>query len=140
MKELDEEFRKLKAKQSHENAFKRLKKDGSTSSANVRRRLALIANERLLPDAAASRAARSFSETIAFCKAQAVNLDWVLYGDLKGLLRTVQDARSTTPEAELAQSQEVATLFRQLPPHDRNRLLNGLRNMTGAASKRGPAA
>ena len=69
-----------------------------------------------------------------------MNLDWVLYGDLKGLLRTVRDARSTTPEAELAQSQEVATLFRQLLPHDRNRLLNGLRNMTGAAFKREPSA
>ncbi|MCA6105105.1 hypothetical protein [Bradyrhizobium australafricanum] len=129
-----------RSQQSHERAFKRLQKAGSTSAANVRRRLAVIADERLIPTADVLKALRSDRATLDFCVEHAISTDWVFYGDLKGLLRTVRDARSTTPEATLAQSQEVATLFGQLTPHDRNRLLNGLRNMTGAAPKRGPAA
>ncbi|WP_141340921.1 hypothetical protein [Bradyrhizobium sp. USDA 3458] len=138
--DFESKIEKIKARQSHENAFKRLQKAGSTSAANVRRRLAVIADERLIPAADVLKALRSGRATLDFCVTHAISTDWVLYGSLSGLLRTVRDARSTTPEVEQAQSQEVATLFRRLSPHDRNRLLNGLRNMTGAASKRGPAA
>ncbi|MGY4260100.1 hypothetical protein ACVI1L_007168 [Bradyrhizobium sp. USDA 4516] len=138
--DFESKIEKIKSQQSHENAFKRLQKDGSTSSANIRRRLKLIADERLIHGAEVSKACRSDRAMLDFCVNHAISTDWVLYGSLSGLLRTVRDARSTTPEVEQAQSQEVAILFRQLTPHDRNRLLNGLRNMTGAASKRGPAA
>ncbi|MGY4570501.1 hypothetical protein [Bradyrhizobium sp. USDA 3256] len=138
--DFQDRLERIKAQQSHENAFRRLEKDGSTSTANVKRRLALIADERLIRGSEVLKACRSDRAMLDFCVTHAISTDWVFYGDLKGLLRTVRDARSVTPDAEQAQSQEVAALFRQLTPHDRGRLLNGLRNMTGAPSKRGPAA
>ncbi|WOH55055.1 hypothetical protein [Bradyrhizobium sp. BWC-3-1] len=137
--EFGSEIEKIKAQQSHENAFRRLKKDGSTARANVKRRLMVIAEERLIPRAEVLKACRSDLDMRDFCVNHAISFDWVFLGNLKGLLRTVREARVTTPEAELAQSQEVATLFRRLTPRDRSRLLNGLRNMT-SAPKRGPAA
>lgn len=129
----------VKAQQSHEQAFRRLQKSGSTSGASIRRRLTAFAEERLIPRAEVLKACRSDFAMREFCVNQGISFDWVFLGDLKGLLRTVREARVTTPEVEMAQSQEAATLFRQLTPHDRIRLLNGLRNMI-QASKREPVA
>jgi hypothetical protein len=72
---------------------------------------------------------------MAFCTAHNLSFDWVFYGDLKGLFRTVQDARITSPEIEQAQAAEVAQLFKRLPAFRRTSLLNGLRNMTGHGRK-----
>src|SRR3981081_4721223 len=94
---LDQETRdriaKVKARQSHEAAEKRLMRDGSTSIRNVRRRLLLIAAERMLDAKEASAAARSWPRTLVYGKAHHISIDWVTYGDLKGLLRSTQEPR-----------------------------------------------
>jgi hypothetical protein len=132
---LADRIARVTAEQSRGKALKRLERDGSGADKNVRRRLQVIAQERGLSVSEVSKAIRSNPSLMAFCTAHNLSFDWVFYGDLKGLFRTVQDARITSPEIEQAQAAEVAQLFKRLPAFRRTSLLNGLRNMTGHGRK-----
>lgn len=128
---LKDRIARVTAEQSRKKACQRLARDGNDAEKNIRRRLQVTARERLIPDAEISRALRG-QNLASFCLAHGISMDWVMWGDLKGLFRTVQDARITSPEMEQAQASEVAMLFKRLPPHDRTRLLNGLRQRRAA--------
>jgi hypothetical protein len=133
--ETKDRIARVRAEQSRKKALQRLARDGNCEDKNVRRRLQVIALERGLSHSETSKAAKSMNSLAVFCCAHNVSLDWVAYGDLKGLFRTIQDARVTSPEIEEAQAAEVARLFKRLRPHDRTRLLAGLRQMTGHGRK-----
>jgi hypothetical protein len=130
---------RVKAEQSRETALKRLARDGNCTENNIRRRLRVIALERRIPDAEISKALRG-QNLSPFCLAHGISTDWVMYGDLKGLFRTVQDARNTSPEIEEAHAAEVAQLFRRLLPNDKTRMLNNLRQITATEREKKPRA
>jgi hypothetical protein len=70
----------------------RLFDEGSMAS-NIRRRLAWLAAELQIPQDELPRIDRTLTpELIEFCNERRVSLDWLLRGDLRGLLR-IQRAR-----------------------------------------------
>jgi hypothetical protein len=79
-------------------ALHRLGKDGAGSDAAVRRRISLIAAERKLdpPETEALMKGRWLStfHICQFAKKHHVSLDWLICGDLKGLLRTARGCPS----------------------------------------------
>jgi len=123
-------IKRVTDEQSRNSAYRRLIKDGGMHTTNIRKRLELIARERCIPSSEISKAMRG-QNLITFCNAHDLSIDWVMGGDLKGLLRTIEWQRSTTPDILQQQSIEIATLFRQLPARDRTKMLNGLRRLVG---------
>jgi len=82
-------------------AIDRLTKDGNCSNAAVRKRIALIAAERKLEPSETEalmkgRWLRTF-DLCQFAKKHHLSVDWLIFGDLKGLLRTVRGC-PTRPE------------------------------------------
>jgi hypothetical protein len=58
----------------------------------TRIRIRMIAQERGLSDAEIAKAMNcGTAAVVAFAKKHNISLDWLVYGDLKGLLRTVRD-------------------------------------------------
>jgi hypothetical protein len=73
----------------------------------MRIRISMIARERGLPDSEIAKAMNcgtggghlsdaAFSAVIEFTDKHNVSLDWLLFGDLKGLLRTVRAKQQST--------------------------------------------
>jgi hypothetical protein len=82
-------------------ACDRLTDDGSCSNAAIRKRIALIAAERKLDPSETmammkGRWLRTF-DLCQFAKKYHLSADWLVYGDLEGLLRTVRGC-PTRPE------------------------------------------
>jgi hypothetical protein len=82
-------------------AMERLVDDGSCSNAAIRKRIALIAAERKLDPSETmammkGRWLRTF-DLCQFAKKYHLGADWLIFGDLKGLLRTVRGC-PTRPE------------------------------------------
>src|SRR5882757_7127049 len=74
-------------------AMERLVDDGASSNASIRKRVALIAAERKLDPSETmammkGRWLRTF-DLCQFAKKYHLSADWLIFGDLKGLLRTV---------------------------------------------------
>jgi hypothetical protein len=82
-------------------AYQRLVDDGASSNATIRKRIALIAAERKLDPSETmammkGRWLRTF-DLCQFAKKYHLSADWLVYGDLEGLLRTVRGC-PTRPE------------------------------------------
>lgn len=93
----------------------RLRKDGCSSDAAMRRRVLLLAAERNLPPA---EYAKLFHKRVItgsildFCKKHDVSLDWLMYGDLKGLQRMKRWAKED-PDVQTAR---ILRKFHALKP------------------------
>jgi hypothetical protein len=70
---------------------------------------------------------------MAFCEQHNVSLDWLLLGDLRGLLRTVQNAQPA-PEIVEAQKREIVQLLLAMPPARRSKAIAAVREMIGKGS------
>ncbi len=69
--------------------------DAASSKEASRTRIALIAAERGLANAETAFAGRlATGDFISFSMRHNISMDWLLCGDLKGLLRTVRARRS----------------------------------------------
>src|SRR5438045_2694339 len=76
------------------NADERLARDGACSRSAIRRRIQLIAQERRLRPAAVAKAMTcGTNNVVEFCERHDVSCDWLVCGDLKGLLATVERRR-----------------------------------------------
>ena len=96
-------------------ARKRLRKDGCSSDAAMRRRVLLLAAERNLPPAEYAklmRKGRSMKPILEFCKKHDVSLDWLMDGDLKGLQRMKKWAKEDPDE----QRARILRKFHALKP------------------------
>ena len=93
----------------------RLRKDGCSSGAAMRRRVLLLAAERNLPP---TEYAKLFHKRVItgsildFCKKHDVSLDWLMYGDLKGLQRMKRWAKED-PDVQTAR---ILRKFHALKP------------------------
>ena len=79
----------------------RLRKDGCSSDAAMRRRVLLLAAERDLPPAEYAKLLhkRTMMKSIQeFCRKHDVSLDWLMDGDLKGLQRMKKWAKEDPDE------------------------------------------
>jgi hypothetical protein len=73
----------------------RLAEDGATSKEAVRRRILALAYERKLPKAEFAKALTCSTFAVAqFADRHRLSYDWLLLGDLKGLLRMTNDRRA----------------------------------------------
>jgi hypothetical protein len=99
-------------------ALKRLSKDGASSNAAVRRRIALIAAERKLDPSETRALMKGRCLTLRhlgqFAEKHRVNLDWLIGGNLKGLLDTARGRPSRPQEPILDPWYEVGLLLRKL--------------------------
>jgi hypothetical protein len=69
----------------------RLESDGACSKAAIRRRIELIARERSLTSTDTANAMSCFTgHLLQFAERYGLSLDWLICGDLNGLLRTVR--------------------------------------------------
>src|ERR1700686_4117453 len=83
-------------------ACDRLTEDGASSKAAIRKRIALIAAERKLDPSETEelmkgRWLRTF-HLRQFAKKHHLSVDWLIFGDLKGLLRTVAVPPDPNPD------------------------------------------
>src|ERR1700730_8631076 len=75
--------------------YQRDLRSAASSKDAIRTRVMLIANERGLPESETKWAGRLGTlDAMRFVKKHRVNMDWLLLGDLKGLLETVRGCPS----------------------------------------------
>jgi hypothetical protein len=117
--EISEEAKKALADVRRRKAIDRLQRDGCCSIDAVRRRVQAIAAERNIPPAEYAKLTHKRVSTraaVAFCDKHKISLDWLLYGDLKGLQRMTQEAKAEPPEIPEPQRKEIMRLFSALTP------------------------
>ena len=99
--DISEEAKQALANVAQVKARASLVRDGCHTDAALRRRVLLLAAERNLPPAEYAKLMhkrimmRSIQE---FCKKHNVSLDWLMYGDLKGLQRMKRWAKEDPDE------------------------------------------
>ncbi len=72
-------------------AYQRPNSRVASSKHAIKTRIALIGSERKIPKAEIVRAqTTSHYEIMKFCTKYGISFDWILFGDLTGLLRTVR--------------------------------------------------
>ena len=117
-------------------AIRRLSEDGASSNAAIRKRIAHIAAERGLPESETSKVMGRLltRDVMHFAKKHRVNLDWLIAGDLKGLLETARGCPSrprqpvlTPDELHRAQKREILELAKSLNDEQQGRFLKYLR-------------
>lgn len=94
--DISEEAKRAIANGAQMKARARLVRDGCRTDAAMLRRLSALAVERNLPPAEYAQLLhkRIMASSIQeFCRKHNVSLDWLMYGDLKGLQRMKQWAR-----------------------------------------------
>ncbi len=98
----------------------RLRRDGCNTDAAMKRRVLALAAERNLPpaDYAKLMHKRVLDRSIhEFCDKHDVSLDWLMYGDLKGLQRMKQWAEEKNRAPTVQQERcEIIQLMLALPP------------------------
>jgi hypothetical protein len=126
--EISEEAKRSLADVARRKAADRLRRDGAHSMDAVRRRVRAIAEERKLPPAEYAKLMYkriSTGHAVAFCEKHRISMDWLLCGDLQGLLRTAQGCPSRPrQEASTAlpfayTSEEFVEAINQLDPKAR---------------------
>ena len=82
----------------------------------IRARISLIATERGLPESETKKAMGRLAtrDVVHFARKHRVNMDWLICGDLKGLLETVRGCPSRPRSPVLDPWFEVGGLLRQL--------------------------
>jgi hypothetical protein len=113
-------------------ASDRLRRDGNFSPDAIRRRMRAFAHDRDLPPAEIPGRVNTRS-LAAFVEKHNVSCEWLMFGDLRGLLKTVQNAQPA-PEIVEAQRREIVQLLLAMPPARRASAIAAVREMIGKGS------
>jgi hypothetical protein len=116
---ISQEAKTALANAARRKAADRLERDGAHSTAALQRRVRSLAQERNIPPADFAKLMYKriiTANAMAFCEKHQVSLDWLLYGDLRGLQRMTKEAKATPREMPEAQRKEVMQLFSALSP------------------------
>jgi hypothetical protein len=138
--EISEEAKKSLANVARQAAFRRLERDGAHSMDALRRRVRAIAQERNLQPADIAKMMHkriSTTNAMAFCEKHKVSMDWLLCGDLQGLRRMTQEAKTTQCETIEAQRKEIVRLFHALSPRMQAAALACIQELTTRESANG---
>jgi hypothetical protein len=103
----------------------------------MKRRVLALAAERNLPpaDYAKLMHKRVMDRSIhEFCSKHDVSLDWLMYGDLKGLQRMKQWAYEKNRGATVQERCEIIRLLLALPPETQKQAFRLIRELGGSAS------
>jgi hypothetical protein len=115
-------------------ASDRLTRDGATSTAALQRRVMVLAHERNLAPADYFRLMYrriNTSDMLAFCEKHEVNLDWLMFGDLKGLRQMTQERRAGKPAFPPGSLQEKLACLTEA---ERETIRKAIDQVTGDAS------
>ena len=91
--EISEQAKRTLADLPRRKALQRLERDGATSTKAVQRRIRAIAEERKIPPADFAKLMHKRISTFTimqFCEKHKISYDWLLCGDLQGLVRIEQ--------------------------------------------------
>ena len=135
--EISEEAKLAIANGALRKARDRLLRDGARSNAAMRRRLLALAAERNLPPAEYAKLMhkRIMDRSIHdFCSKHNVSLDWLMYGDLKGLQRMKQWAKEHHGLTADEQRAEISRLLLALPPATQKLAIKLIRELGGSAN------
>jgi hypothetical protein len=108
--EISEEAKKSLANAARQRAFRRLERDGAHSTAALQRRVRALAEERNIPTADIHKLMYKKPSThsvMVFCEKYKVSYDWILCGDLRGLQKMSQSARTDQAERKEVASRMV---------------------------------
>ena len=106
-------------------ARNRLRRDGCSSDAALRRRMLLLAAERNLPPAEYAKLMhkqRTMKPLLAFCEKHHVSLDWLMDGSLQGLKR-MKDVPKPAPK-KVFSSDELLAKIALLDPGGRQYIID----------------
>jgi hypothetical protein len=115
-------------------AIDRLTRDGATSTAALQRRVMALAHERNIPPADYAKLMHKRVLTghmLAFCKNHEVSVDWLMFGDLKGLQRMTQERRAGKPVFPPGSLQEKLACLTEA---ERETIRKAIDQVTGDAS------
>jgi hypothetical protein len=135
--EISEEAKQALANVAQRKAGDRLRRDGCSTDAAMQRRVLSLAAERNLPPADYAKlmhkrvAGKSIHE---FCSNHDVSLDWLMYGDLKGLQRMKQWAKEKRDRTADEQRGEITRLLLALPPATQGLAIKLIRELGGSAN------
>jgi hypothetical protein len=123
---------RARARQRPKTPLGRLTKDGASTNEAMRRRIQVIAHERRLQPSEVAKAltCRTF-DVVQFAERHRISCDWLICGDLKGLLRTAQ-ARERPPVEEGRRL--IAQLLQKLDPRLLPAALQGIRQIVAEQS------
>jgi hypothetical protein len=135
--EISDEAKQALANLAQRKASDRLRRDGCSTDAAMKRRVLALAAERNLPpaDYAKLMHKRVMDRSIhEFCSKHDVSLDWLMYGDLKGLQRMKQWAYEKNRGATVQERCEIIRLLLALPPETQKQAFRLIRELGGSAS------
>ena len=135
--DISEEAKQALANVAQRKANNRLLRDGCGTDAAMQRRVLALAAERNLPpaDYAKLMHKRVMDKPIhEFCSKHDVSLDWLMYGDLKGLQRMKQWAKEKRDRTADEQRGEVTRLLLALPPATQGLAIKLIRELGGSAN------
>jgi hypothetical protein len=115
--EISEEAKKSLVNAARQRAFRRLERDGAHSTAALQRRVRALAEERNIPTADIHKLMYKKPTTqsvMVFCEKYRVSYDWILCGDLRGLQKMSQSARTDQAERKEVASRMVEK-YNRLP-------------------------
>jgi hypothetical protein len=136
--EISQEAQASIAKLNQRKARDRLHRDGGDSISAMRRRIQAFAIERGIPSATIAKLMKGRMTTLQimrFCKEYQVNADWLMAGDLRGLLDTVKRRKPSGADEQTreAQEKEFVRLMRLVEPRLYPDLLTQLRKQLEGA-------
>jgi hypothetical protein len=108
--EISDKAKKPLADAARQRAFRRLERDGAHSTAALQRRVRALAEERNIPTADIHKLMYkkpSTDSVMVFCEKYKVSYDWILCGDLRGLQKMSQSARTDQAERKEVASRMV---------------------------------
>jgi len=117
--EISEEAKIALANIAQAKARARLVHDGASSNAAMRRRPLALVTERNLPAAEYAKLLHKrimASSVHEFCRKHNVSLDWLMYGDLKGLQRMKQWAKEDHGKTADERPARILRKLLALPP------------------------
>ena len=119
--EISQEAKTSIAQLNQRKAFDRLHRDGGDSIPAMRRRIQAFAIERAIPPAKIAKLMKgrtTVHHVAQFCEEQQVNADWLLAGDLHGLLDTVKRRKASGADEQIreAQTKEFVRLMGKVDP------------------------
>ncbi len=137
--DISEEAKKALADVNRRKAIDRLQRDGCASMDAVRRRVLAIAAERNLQPAEFAKLLHKRVSTrvaIALCDKHKISLDWLLYGDLKGLQRMTQAAKAEPRALSEEDWSEFIGLVGKIEPQRLSHVLKYMRILAAEAKLR----
>jgi hypothetical protein len=135
--DISEQAKQALANVAQRKASDRLRRDGCNTDAAMKRRVLALAAERNLPpaDYAKLMHKRVTDRSIHdFCRKHDVSVDWLMYGDLKGLQRMKQWSNEKNHGATVQERCEIIRLLLALPPETQKQAFGLIRELGGSAS------